>query len=56
MAQQVLQPELKKNGIQFQMRKLQVGDFLWIAKPKFSGNIYLYMVDIDKWCKFNAKN
>ena len=35
MAQQVLQPELKKNGVQFHLRKLHVGDFLWIAKPKF---------------------
>ena len=46
MAQQVLQPELKKNGIQYQLRKLHVGDFLWIARPKFGG-IYTFSYNIE---------
>ncbi|XP_070570245.1 crossover junction endonuclease MUS81-like [Ptychodera flava] len=31
---QNLLPELRKNGINFDVRKLQVGDFLWIAKER----------------------
>lgn len=31
---QELVAELKKNGVQFDVRKLHVGDFLWIAKEK----------------------
>ena len=51
MAQLVLQPELKKNGIQYQLRKLQVGDFLWIARPKFGGNTHFcfHFDDHGKW-------
>ncbi len=41
MAQNVLLPELRKNAIQFDIRKLQVGDFLWVAKPRGSGNYWL---------------
>ncbi len=43
MAQNVLLPELRKNAIQFDIRKLQVGDFLWVAKPRHSGNLYVIL-------------
>ncbi|KAK2553821.1 Crossover junction endonuclease MUS81 [Acropora cervicornis] len=29
-----LAPELKKNGVQFDVRKLQLGDFLWVARER----------------------
>jgi len=29
-----LVPELKKNGVQFDVRKLQLGDFLWVARER----------------------
>lgn len=29
-----LGPELKKNGVQFDVRKLQLGDFLWVARER----------------------
>ncbi|XP_038073322.1 crossover junction endonuclease MUS81-like [Patiria miniata] len=31
---QLLLPELQKNGVMLDVRKLQVGDFLWIAREK----------------------
>ncbi|KAM7436322.1 Crossover junction endonuclease mus81 [Porites harrisoni] len=31
---EALIPELKKNGVQFDVRKLQLGDFLWVARER----------------------
>ena len=31
---QLLLPELQRNGVTLDVRKLQVGDFLWIAREK----------------------
>lgn len=31
---QAVQKELRKNGVNFDIRKLNVGDFLWVAREK----------------------
>lgn len=33
---QELVKELQRNGVHFDVRKLNVGDFLWVAKEKVS--------------------
>lgn len=44
---QELVKELQRNGVNFDVRKLNVGDFLWVAREKVSpvpGNTVIFMV------------
>ena len=34
IGKQLLLPELRKQGVEFDVRAVNVGDFLWVARPK----------------------
>lgn len=36
---QLLLPELMRNGVNMDVRKLQVGDFLWVAREKLAPRV-----------------
>lgn len=49
---QELVKELQRNGVNFDVRKLNVGDFLWVAREKVEpvpGNAQTR--DVDSWTK-----